>query len=247
MSALLLGDLSQIVLPRDLEMVREVADEAARRGASLDALYEALAFDEPLALLELAAGPRAVSGAASVRAALPLVAIMERHMSPSGLYQGLCMVAEDAADEVLAGAARRHPAAGWLVRLADRVEEIPGRAHLRAAIEHPAYPAICWAHARAGHRQALLEAAESGRPEPAAALLAAGADREALRAAARALAAEPECPIVPYFAAVRGPEVGDLLAELIPLLGGGPAEAALREQALPLPALRRALRRRRRR
>lgn len=245
MSALLMGDLTQVILPRDLEQVRRVASEAAQRGESLDRLYEALAFDEPLALLELAAGPKAVFGAASVRAALPRVAIMEKHMAPSGLYQGLCMVAEGALDEVLEVAARRHPAAGWLIRLAGRVEEIPGRTHLKTALRHPAYPAICWAHARAGHLPALLEASKTGRPEPAAALLAVGEDQKAVRAAARALAVEPECPIIPYFAAVRGPEAGAVLAGLIPRLRGTAAEAILLEQARPFPDFYQALRARR--
>jgi len=241
MNAILLGDLSQLVLPRDLDRLRKETNLAVERGDSLTQLYEALAFDEPLALLELTAGPKAVYGAASVRAAIPLLDTMEKHMQPSSLFQGLCMVAEEAVEEVLGAAALRHPAAGWLVRLASRVEEVPGKTHLTMATEHPAFPSICWAHARTGHHTALLGAADCGRPEPAAALLAIGEDQKAVRAAARTLEANPGAPIVAYFSAVRGPAVGEVLAELIPRLRGDAVEA-LTPQLLPFPAARKRLR-----
>ena len=240
MNAVLLGDLSQLVLPRDLDRLRREVNTAVEHGESLTQLYEALAFDEPLALLELTAGPKAVFGAASVRAAIPLLDTMEKHMQPSSLYQGLSMVAEEAVEAVLEAAALRHPAAGWLVRLSNKVEEVPGRTHLAATTEHPAFPAICWAHARAGHYSALLGASRCGRPEPAAALLAVGEDQKAVRAAGRTLDANPGAPIVAYFSAVRGPDVDDVLIELIPRLKVH-AAAALKEQLLPFPKVRRRL------
>ena len=240
MNALLLGDLSQIVLPRDLDQLRSEVNNAVEGGESLTQLYEALAFDEPLALLELTAGPKAVFGASSVRSAIPLLDVMEKHMQPSSLYQGLSMVAEEAVDEVLEAAALRHPAAGWLVRLSNKVEEVPGTTHLNATAEHPAFPAICWAHARAGHLSALLAAARCGRPEPAAALLAVGEDQKAVRAAGLTLAVNPGAPVVAYFSAVRGPDVEDVLIELIPRLRVQAAEA-IREQLLPFPKVRRRL------
>ena len=96
MSALLRGDLSGLSLPRDLETLRAEAAAALQRGESLEALYAALAREEPVALLELAAGPRALRGDPSVRASLPLAEVMEEHMSPASLYQGLCAAAEGA-------------------------------------------------------------------------------------------------------------------------------------------------------
>ena len=60
---------------------------------------------------------------------------------------------------------------------------------LAANREAPPYAALCWAHAAAGHFQALVVEAGSGAVEPVAALLAAGRDHEAVEAAARAIEA----------------------------------------------------------
>jgi hypothetical protein len=241
MTPILLGDLSQVVLPRDLDKLRKEVSDAISRDLSLDALYTALAEEEPLALLELAAGPKAVYGEASVRAALPRVSVMERHMSPASLYQGLSLVAGEAVSEVLSTAARRHPAAGWLVRLSDRVEATPGEIHLQHARKHPAFASICWAHARAGHYTALAGAGSSGRAEPAAALLSVGQRERAVEAAALALQKNPDAPIVPYFSGVAGPEADLALTELVTKVRSREAAERLNEQLYPFPAARQKL------
>jgi hypothetical protein len=111
------------------------------------------------------------------------------------------------AGEVLAAAAARHPAAGWLVALSDAAGEQPaGCAHLRAAAKHPCFEKACREHAAAGHFAALVTLAGAGHPEAVAALLAHGALAPAREAAARLLEGAGGVTLAPWVAAVWGPE-----------------------------------------
>ncbi len=133
-------------------------------------------------------------------------------------------------------AAARHPAASWLVPLSRKVEVFgPGLTHLLAAAAHPSFAAVCRAHAEAGHVDALVFAAgETGRAEPAAALLAIDLDA-ALRAAGAALDRDPASPVLAHLAAAWGPEPDDLLVRLIPHLRSREAAEALLGRARHLP------------
>lgn len=225
------GDLDDVELPRDLDLVR-----GALQGAADPApLLWAIAARDAVALAELVCGSRAVPGAAVARAALPFVEALEAKVSARGLYPRWVDLAGDAAEEVLEIAAGRHPSAGWLVPLSDRVEgERAGRTHLRAAAEHPAFAAACHAHAAAGHVAALATiAGELGRAEPAAALVEVD-EEAAVRAAAAALdAGAPD--VVAMLAAAWGPEPDALVRRLVSHLRTRAAAEALQRDARHLP------------
>lgn len=231
----------RVALPQLLEAVRDAGDRP------LAPLFDALAARDPVALAEVACGSRAPGGAAAVRAALPHVAALEATLSPRGLYPRLLDLAGEAAVDVLAVAAARHPAASWLVPLSRKAEVFGvGLTHLIAAAPHPSFAAVCRAHAEAGHLDGLVfAAAETGRAEPAAALLVVDVDA-ALRAAGAALDRDPTSPVLDHFAAIWGPEPDDLLARLIPHLRSRAAADALLARARHLPrtaSLLRAVRR----
>jgi len=234
------GDLSELRLPQDLAALRAQIEGIAD-PAGLTLLYEALAKRHPVALLDLVIGPRAVDTPAAVRAALGVVEPLEQRAPPAAIYKRLLEVQPSTRAEVIAMAAQRHPAAGWLVGLSDLAEPVPGVAHLMACAGHPAFPAICWAHAAVGHVEALVLAAETGRAEPAAALLSAGREDLAVEAAARALATEPTCPVVAYLAAVGGVSIEALLLQLVPRLKSARAGAALQGALIPFPRASRLL------
>lgn len=223
---LLHGDLAGFDPRRDLGPLLDAVRAAG--DAPLAPLVDALAAAHPLALAELACGPRSPGGAALVRAVLPHLASLEKALSPRGSYPRLVELAGEAAPEVLAAAARRHPAAGWLVALSRRVEgPRAGATHLLAARTHPAFAQVCHAHAEAGHREGLVEAAgATGRAEPAAALLPFD-EEAALRAAGAALDADPGCPVAAHLAAVWGPEPDALFARIVPHLRSRAAAEAL--------------------
>ncbi len=234
MSRLLKGDLDdtdlRAELPRLLAAVRGAGDQP------LDPLFAALASRDPVALAEVVCGPRAAGDARVIRAALPYLAPLETALSARGLYPRLVDLAGDAAPEVLAVAAQRHPAAAWLVPLSRRVEAFaPGCTHLRAAAGHACFAAICHAHADAGNLDALVcVAGETGRAEPAAALTTVNRPA-AIHAAAAALAADPQSPIVAHLAGVWGPDPDDLVSQLLPHLRSRAAAEALLRHARHLP------------
>ncbi len=217
-------------LPDLLDAVRGAGDRP------LAPLFDALAARDRVALAEVVCGPRAPGGAAVVRAALPHVALLEATLSPRGLYPRLLDLAGEAGVEVLAVAAGRHPAAAWLVPLSRKVEAFgPGLTHLLAAAPHPSFAAVCRAHAEAGHLDALVfVAGETGRAEPAAALLVMDVDA-ALRAAGAALDRAPDSPVLAHLAALWGPEPDDLVVRLIPFLRSRAAAEALLDRARHLP------------
>ena len=212
------------------------ADSLAADTGPLGRLLAALAAKHPMALAEVTCGGRAPGGGRLIRAVLPHVEALEKALTPRGCYLRLADLAGDAAPAVLATAATRHGAAGWLIQLSHRIEGAQaGATHLFAAAGHPGFATACRAHAEAGHIEGLVLAASgTGRPEPAAALLPGRLDA-ALRAASAALDANPASPIVPYLAAVWGPEPDDLLRRFVPLLRSRAAAQALRGACASLP------------
>ncbi len=234
MSGLLDGDLEgldlRVELPRLLATVRDAGDRP------LEPLFAALAARDAVALAEIVCGSRAPGGAHVVRAALPHVAALEATLSPRGLYPRLLDLAAEAAPDVLTVAATRHPAASWVVPLSKKAEVFAvGLTHLMAAASHPSFAAVCRAHADAGHLDGLVfAAAETGRAEPAAALL--GVDPQvALRAAGAALDRDPASPVLAHLAAVWGPEPDALMVRLLPLLRSRAAAEALLAACRHLP------------
>jgi hypothetical protein len=217
-------------LPELLDAVRTAGDRP------LEPLFSALAARDPVALAEVVCGTRAPGGAAAVRAALPHVDVLERTLSPRGLYPRLVDLAGEAATDVLAVASARHPAAGWLVALSRRAETFgSGLTHLLAAVPHPSFAAVCRAHAEAGHLDALVfVAGETGRAEPVAALLTVDVPT-ALRAAGAALDRRPASPVLEHLAAAWGPEPDDLVLQLLPHLRSRAAGDALLARARHLP------------
>lgn len=242
MSGALFGDLSGLSMPRDLEPLRELARRAAQGGQALDALYSALAREQRMALLDLVIGPRALREPAAVRAALGVLDALEEVRPGVGLYRRLIDLHADTAEEVVVAAARRHPQASWLVGLAALGERPPGRAQLAACRGTLPYAAVCWAHAAAGHQEALQIEAAAGRPEPAAALLAHQDPAGAALAAAAALEADPACPVVGWLAATAGPELEGVLARAALHLVHDAAVEALARSCTPFPTILSALR-----
>ncbi len=234
MSLLLSKDLSALNMPKDLPLLRE-AVAASQDSDELGSFYKALAEQHPVALVDLVIGPKAVKNVTAVRAALGVIGHLEQTAPPAAIYKRLLEVQEETRQEVIQVSAQRHPGAGWLVQISEIAEQRPGTAHLSASEMHPAFPAVCWAHATAGHWEALVQAGEMGRAEPAAALLAAGREGLAVEAAAHALAANPQCPLVPFLAAAGGPYIQPLLLQLVPRLQSIEAGQALQQAVLPFP------------
>jgi hypothetical protein len=241
-----LGDLDpRNEIDRLLAAVRDAGDKP------LGPLFAALARAHPVALAEVACGPRSPGGEALVRAALLHIDVIEATLTPRGAYPRLAELAGEAGTAVLAIAASRHPAASWLLSLSRKVErEQAGATHLFAAAGHPAFAQACRMHAEVGHVEGLvLAAAGTGRPEPAAALLSVHLDPPpradphlpldaALRAAAAALDANPASAVVPHLAAVWGPEPDALFVRLVPSLRRRDAAISLLAHARHLPRTR---------
>ncbi len=224
------------------EEVEEIL-RAARAVVDPVPLYLMLAEKSPLALAEVACGARAPGGPDHVRAALGHAAALERQLTARGVYPRLVELAPEIGAEVLHVAAERHPAAAWVVKLSRKVEGAgAGLIHLVAAANHPGFAQACVAHAEAGHAAGLFAAAgATGRPEPAAALLALDVPLAA-RAAAAALGASPASAVVAHFSAVWGPEPDALLVRLVPHLRTRAAAEGLLSQARHLPHTARLLR-----
>lgn len=214
---------------RDLSLIQAGVNEELVAGRSPAPLYRALAERDPVALVQVIVGPQAPIGAAAARAALDMIDLLEASMTTHGLYRRLSDLAGEASIDVLTTAASRHPLGSWLVALSARIEgPNAGMVHLHQVVGHPAFTAACWAHAEAGHRNALLAVAVNARrPEPAAALLATGAIDEAAQAAAAILAADPQTPVLPWLAAVWGPDLDPIIAAIAAHLTDGRSRAAL--------------------
>lgn len=206
--AVLAGDLTEVDPKSQLVRLRDLVAAACAADVDLEPLFRALELEAPIALTDLAVGPRAPQGERLVRAAMAVVETLEAQLSAGGLYRRLVVLAGDHSVQVLALAAQRHPAASWLVALSDKAREpTPGLTHLLAAAKHPAFVQACWDHASAGHADALVQAVvQTGRPEPVAALLARERLQHAVQAAVVLLEAWPGVAVAPYVAAVWGPD-----------------------------------------
>ncbi len=224
---------------RDISLIRERVSLALSQDKDVTEILQDLAERNPLALADLVVGPRATPSAGLVRAALSVIDALEQAVSPTGLYRRLLDLAGAAAPDVLQVAARRHPAASWVVQLSRRVEgEMAGRTHLKAAAGHPAFAAACWAHADAGHVAGLIGAAsETGLPEPAAALAGVGLSDAAAQACVRTLERTPESPVVAMMAASWGPDVSPILRAAVGHLRTRDSAHALRTQSAGYPAV----------
>lgn len=225
---------------------REEIEEILRAAHSIEdpaPLYGMLATTAAVALAEVACGARAPGGPAHVRAALAHVELLERQLTARGVYPRLAELAPEVAPEVLRVAAERHPAAAWLVKLSRKVEgAAAGTIHLIAAGAHPSFAQGCAAHAEAGHSLGLLAAAAAtGRPEPAAALLALDVTLAA-KAASAALTTRPGSAVVAHLAAVWGPEPDALVVRVVSHLRTRSAAEGLLAQARHLPHTSRLLR-----
>jgi hypothetical protein len=203
-----------------MQLIRERLSLALHEGHDVGPLFVDLAARNPLALADLVVGPKAQHDPALVRAALAVIGPLEKAVAPNGLYRRLAALSEDTQPEVLALAARRHPAASWMVELSRTVEgNRAGEVHLAAAAGHPAFAAMCWAHAQAGHHPGLVQtAARTGLPEPAAALASVGALDAAAVALIRTLDHTPQSPVIHTLAAAWGPDISPIIRRAIPHL-----------------------------
>jgi len=234
----LAGDLSGLLMPRDLEVLRDTARTAYEAGEDLVPLYRALADKEPLALGDLALGPKAIP---AIDAAIEVIDAIEKGATPAAVYRRLMDLAPARACELLALACERHPAASFAIALSEQHEEVVGRTHLRAAKEHPALLALALGYARKGHTEALVELAGEGRPEPLAALAVTEHDDAWVIGAARAIDADPACPLVPFTCAARGASARALIRRVLPHLKSREAAERLQHDLSPFPEERKLL------
>ena len=111
-----------------------------------------------------------------------------------------------------------------------------GKTHLLACTGHPAFVQNCWAHAQAGHLPGLVEvAAETGRPEPAAALAAHGHVEASGLAIVETIAHTPISPVVAMVAAAWGPDMITILKKCTPHLRSRRIARALSSQSVGYP------------
>lgn len=224
------GNLVGVDPRLDLPRLRLLVEEAVAEGRDVVPFFKALSRADALAMMELVVGPRAVPGGPVLDAAMEVIDILEKLMAPASLYRRLLALAGPRGADVLRLAASRHPEASWLVHFSDVVPEagVAGLIHLMQTASHPSFAGICWAHAAAGHHIALEEVAgQTGRPEPVAALLSVGVIHAARRAAARALESAPDAAVVPWVAAVWGPDLDVFFAGTVPLVKDPRAALAL--------------------
>jgi len=224
---------------RDMSLIRERLAVALSREEDVEGILSDLAHRDPLALADLVMGPRAEVNATLVMAALGELDALEGAVSPNGLYRRLLDLAGTSAPRVLEMAAKRHPAASWLVGFSRRVEGAEaGRTHLLAAAGHPSFQAVCWAHADAGHAAGLIIAAgETGLADPVGALAAVGNVDGAAEATVRVLERTPDSPVVATLAAAWGPDVAPILRAAVGHLRTKDAANALRHQSGGYPAV----------
>lgn len=226
--ALLSGDVTRIQPREELVLLRKVVGSAARADRDLRPLFRALAPRDPLALAELAAGPRVHPHPRVVEAALAVAAALEPVLGAAGTYRRLVQIHPKSAGAVLKIASDRHPTASWLVSLSDQEPEFPGLIHLRATRTHPQFPRICDAHLEAGHREAVIQVVpECTHGEPVAALLRHEAIEGAVRAVAAALEVHPLSRLVPWIAATWGPDLDAFFVQVVPHLRSRAAARAL--------------------
>ena len=212
---LALGDLSDLVLPRDLEFLRGEVAHLLNQGSSLTPLYQALATTAPMALVDLVLGPKAATGARAVEAALGVLPALVEQTTPAGTIRRLGDLAPETRPEILTAAVQAFPSAAWIVGLSDKFDaQTPGSIHLNGTHIHPAYPSFCVAHAKAGHITALVDQAAQGRPAAVGALSLVDSSAAA-QAAGRLLAEHPQMRVVPWIAAAKGTSAPEILLPLM--------------------------------
>jgi len=218
---------------RDLVLIRERIDLQLRVGDDPTETVRDLASRNPIALADLVIGPRAPRDPRWIRAALESVAVLEEALSPYGLYRKLVALCPELQTEILKIAARRHPAAGWLVELSRAIEgQQAGFIHLSACSGHPSFTQNCWAHAAAGHLPGLIAVAtQTGLPQTAAALVAHGHLDAAGVAMVRIIERAPDTPVVAMVAAVWGPDPVPVLKKTLPHLRSRAVATALAQQS----------------
>lgn len=223
---------------RDMAIIRSRVFHAFEAQEDIVPLLKALAERHPVALADLIVGAKAPQHTDWVRAALHVVAELEQALAPTGLYGRLASLHPDTAQDVLATASQRHPAGNWLVSMSRRIEgQRAGLTHLLGCTSHPAFAQNCWSHAQAGHLPGLVEvAAETGRPEPAAALAAHGHMDAAGLAIVETIAHTPNTPVVAMVAAAWGPDLAPLLHKCLPHLRSRRVALALHRQSNGYPA-----------
>ncbi|TNE86008.1 MAG: hypothetical protein EP330_24030 [Deltaproteobacteria bacterium] len=208
------GDLTGVDPRADLERLRGAVLAAAHRGEDLGPFWQALGELDPVACAELAAGPKAVPHAVSVRGCISALPALEGVLAPSGLYTRLADLAPEVGPELLAAAVARHPEAGWLVRLSRRFESVPG-ASILAAARGPSQEAAVQLAADQGLEEALRAwTRESGSPLPAVVWLRKGDLGRTAEYAAIAVEGRPDSPVLAWLAAVVGPDVDDLAEDI---------------------------------
>ena len=229
------GDLQGLELPRDLRVLQAEAEKAILDGLPLKTLYSSLSQRHPVALGELAVGPRALRGDLAAEAAMEVLDALEKALSAKGLYPRLIKLHPNLGPTLAEVALERFPEALWAQTLGEDFSIVPGLRELGALRGAEGYEEACVDHARQGHQAALLEHASLGELEPIAALLLAGQEEAALRAAAIVLAEHPQADVTAWFAAAAGPKCERLLCQLIPHLRSKSAIESLQHRASPYP------------
>lgn len=229
------GDLQGLELPRDLPVLRAEAEEAIAQEQSLSALYLALSQTHPVALGELVVGPRALQGNSAAEAAFEVLEVLEGELSPKALYSRLAKLHPDSGAALAEAALSRFPQAQWAQALGERFEVTPGLKELDALRGSSNFEQACHRHAQIGHLDALIQMAIRGSLEPLAALIVAGQNEAALRAAALLLDHHPKADVIAWFAAASGPNCDHMICQLIPHLRSKTAVEALLNRAPAYP------------
>jgi len=235
MNKLLSGDLRGLELPRDLSILRRDAEEAVATGQPLDALYEALAGEHPIALGELVYGPKALRGDMAVLASLKVLETLENNLQPKALYPRLVSLGQNTATTVLDAAIARHPNASWVTTLSKKLNIVPGLQQLTDQVDSAGFAESCIEHAHRGHTEALLSLAAQGHPEPSSALLLAGDSKSSIEAASLALRARPDADVIAWLSAAGGPHIDSFLCQLLPHLQSRKAVETLHQKSGPFP------------
>jgi hypothetical protein len=239
------SDLRMILELPIREALPQIRDHLSAQVEAGESIVEDLALiaeHEPIALGELVVGPKAIPGPAMVLAALSQIETLESSIAPKALYQRLLGLSPDSGLDVLQVAVSRHPEAAWLVSLSIQIEgDEAGLRQLRAVVDRPSFIGLCEAYASASSGGGLVRAAGLlKRLEPVLALAREEPAAPVARAGAALLCADPEQPLLAWIAAIRGPDLDDLVLSMIPHMTQPAGVYALRSQAGNCPrALRR--------
>ena len=215
----------------ELPAIQAAIEARLAEGSPCEPILRRLGGRDPLVITELLLGPRASVGGAWSALRLALIDLLELGMRPGSLYLRMAAVAGDPEEEaaVLSAAVARHRDAPWIRTLSGRVEgPMRGRTQLRALSASPSFPELCREWYQAGGRAALIELAAAPPRLEAFAALAEAEDREALiEAAARALSESPTAPVPAWLSAIWGPDLDEMMVQIIDRIEAAPARAAL--------------------